>query len=126
MISPVTQAKVDISVKNNATVTDAFQFDPDGGVTWSFTGQNFLMEVKGDKDDTTPLLTFSTDAGTIVVDNAITRVIHLLMDDNVLRAALVPGTYVYDFVMYSNDVVPIRVNLMGGKFRVRQGVTGDE
>lgn len=126
MISPVTQAKVDITIKNNATVMDAFQFDPDGGTTWSFTDQHFLMEIKGDKDDTVALLTFTDADGSIVVDDAVLRVLHLKLDDNLLRAALVPGTYVYDFVMFDESVPPIRVNLMGGKFIVRQGVTGDE
>lgn len=121
----VTAAKVDMVVKNNSTWMDAFKFGTDGDTTWNFNGQTFRMDIKGNKDQTVALLTLLSSNGTIVVDDPIQRILHLNVPDTTLRAALVPGEYVYDFIMIDTSIPPVRVPLMQGEVKIRQGVTGD-
>jgi hypothetical protein len=77
--------------------------------------------------DPAPLLTLSTDDGTIVVDDPIQRVIHLNVPDTTIQAALNPGQYVYDLVMSTvgtpMTAPPIRTPLMHGTVCVNSGVT---
>lgn len=120
-----TSAKVDMVITNNATWEDAFQFGVVGDTSWNLAGQNFRLDIKGNKEQIDPLLTLSSVAGTIVVDDTTQRIIHLNVRDIVLAAALVPGEYVYDLVMFDFSTPPIRVVLMEGKVRVTQGITGD-
>lgn len=119
-----TSSEVNIITPNNVTLEDAFKFGTDGDTTWSFTNQNFRMDIKGSAYDDTALLSLTSGVDEIVVDNAITRVLHLNLDEATLQAALVPGCYVYDLVMYDNSTPAVRVVLMHGKFIVTQGVTG--
>ena len=117
-----TVAIVNITALNTATLQEAFQFDPTG--TWTFTGQSFHMEVKASRDDVaTPLASWTSAGGTIVVDDAINRVLHLNVSEAALQAALPVGEYVYDLVMFDTSVPPIRVPLMQGNLCITQGVT---
>lgn len=104
---------------------DAFQIGTPGDLTWSFTGQNFRVDVKADRLSSIPLLTLSTPLGTIVVDDPIQRVLHFNVSEQILAAAnLVPGEYWYDLVMYDASSPSVRVPLMGGKLKVKLGITG--
>ena len=115
---------VDIIYANNTTLLDAFQFGLTTD-TWTLTGQNFKMEIKASRDDATPLITFTSGAGQIVVDDAINRVIHFNVPDTTIAAALQVGQYVYDLIMYDNSSPAVRTMLMQGHFYVKQGVTED-
>lgn len=133
-----TAARVDIVTSTNATWEDAFQFDPPpvvgqppppyypgggSGPAWGFTGQNFRMDLKTNLNASGPSLTLTSAAGQIVVDDLVNRILHMNVPESLL-AGLVPGTYLYDFVMFSGDIPPIRVMLMQGKFYLQPGITG--
>lgn len=120
-----TAACVDITVSDNATVQDAFQFGTPGDTSWSLTGMSFIMEVKQELEDLLPSLTFQTADNSIIVDDVVQRVIHLNLPDNVLRAALPPATYVYDLIMFDGSTPPIRTQMMKGRFTVEHGTTED-
>jgi hypothetical protein len=121
----ITSAIVDIIVSDNATVQDAFQFGTTGDTSWGFTGMTFKMEVKASRDDASPLVTWTSGAGQIIVDDAVARVLHLNVPDTVLQASLPPADYVYDFIMLDGSTPAIRTQLMQGKFTVCRGVTED-
>lgn len=119
-----TAACVDIYARNNVTLADAFQFGTVGDTTWSFTGMTFEMEVKASREDTAPLLTLTSGAGEIVVDDAVERILHLNVDPASLQAALPCGEYVYDLVMIDPAPTPdVLTELMQGRLFVKQGVT---
>lgn len=118
-----TAAIIDIAASNNVTLQDAFQFGDADDMSWSFTDQSFKMEVKASRDDIAPLLTLSSAASSIIVDDAVQRVLHLNLDETALQAALPNGEYVYDLVMFDASAPPIRVLLMQGRFCLGQGVT---
>src|ERR1035437_3854766 len=120
-----TSARVDIEITNNTTWNDAFIFGVVGDTSWNFSGQNFRLDVKSNKDQAAALLTISTPLTTIVVDDITLRVLHFDVQDTVVAAALVPGDYVYDLVMYDFSTPPVRVQLMSGKLKVTQGITGN-
>ena len=107
------------------------------GPAWNFSGQNFRVDIKGNAGQQLPLL--SVDNGVsgsslIIVDDYANRILHFNVSEAVLSGAtaatgatgtgLIPGDYVYDFVMYDNSSPPIRVVLMNGKFVVTNGITG--
>lgn len=117
-----TAAIVDIVAANTVTLQEAFQF----GLTtdiWTFTGQSFKMEVKASRDDAVGLVAWTSLGGTIVVDDAVNRVLHLNVSEAAIQAALPVGEYVYDLVMFDGSAPPIRSLLMQGKLFVTQGVT---
>lgn len=118
-----TCAIVDITVLNTGTWLDAFQFGTPGDTSWSLVGQNFHLEVKASRDDAAALLSLTTGAGTIVVDDVVQRVIHLNVPMTAIQAALPVGIYVYDLVMYDGATPPVRIPLMQGEIEVKQGVT---
>lgn len=118
----VTSAHVDLAIDNNGTWQDAFQFGTPGDTTWTLSGQHFLMDVKRDRYDASSLLSLTTGGGTIVTDDVTQRVVHLNVTAAAIQAALPPGSYVYDFVMI-DDTTGVRVPLMHGHVRVRQGVS---
>lgn len=120
----ITRATVNLVIENNATWLDAFQFGTVGDTTWSFVGQNFRLDVKGNKDQTAALLSLTSAAGTIVVDDVVQRVLHLNVPETSITAALHPGEYIYELVMFDNSVPAVRVPLMGGKLIVEQGIAG--
>lgn len=126
---PVSSARVDLVASTNATFGDALQFDPPvagaTGPAWSFSNQNFRLDVKPNLETTLPLLSLTSAAGEIVVDDVTERILHFNVPDTVLAAALIPGTYIYDFIMFDNSVPPVRVQLMHGRFVVTDGITGD-
>jgi hypothetical protein len=112
-----------MEITNNATWEDSFVFGDTGDVSWSFTGQHFVADIKGTADDPNPLLSLSDIDGEIVVDDAVQRILHFNVDDATIQQSLGLGCYVYDLVMYDTSVPPIRVVLMHGKLQVCQGVT---
>ena len=128
-VGPVS-AFVDLITQNNASFTDAFQFDPPpNGVTGATGGAwtlypNMRLDIKGNYSQGTFLLSLTTDAGEIVIDDAVQRVIHFNVPESTITAALLPGRYIYDLIMYDNSTPPIRIPLMHGEFVVAQGVTG--
>ena len=74
-----------------------------------------------------------TGQNLIVIDDVNSRILHTNVPDTVLTGnvtgttgatgvGLVPGTYVYDFVMYDGSNPPVRVMLMEGKFVLKEGV----
>ena len=144
-----TSARVDISTVNNATWEDAFQFDPTGptgsqpsfwppGVTgpaWTLTNQNFLVTIKGNLLQSTPLLqidTGVTGCNLIVVDDVNSRILHMNVPDVVMNGftgavgctgqGLIPGWYIYDFIMYDQSHPPVKIALMHGRFQYADGV----
>lgn len=119
-----TCARVDLLIFDNVTFEDAFQYGVTGDTTWSFTGQNFRMDIKGSEEDTTFLLSLTSGAGEIVVDDAVTRVLHFNVPEATISAALTPGEYVYDLVMYDGSTPAVRVGLMRGTLCVVHGITG--
>jgi len=121
----LTASVLDILIANNVTFQDAFQFGVVGDTTWSLTGQAFKMEVKASRDDTTPLVTWTSAGGQIVVDDVVQRVIHFNVPDTAIVAGLPVGEYVYDLVMFDTSTPPVRVLLMQGRAFVGQGITED-
>lgn len=133
-MSAPSSAHVDLTVQNNATVQDAFVFDPPPGLTgvtggtgpyWTFDNKSFRLDIKGNKEQVAPLLSLTSGAGQIIVDSTSLRVLHLNVDEATLSAALVPGKYFFDFIMIDTSVSPnIRIPLMHGEFKVTDGITG--
>jgi hypothetical protein len=132
-----TAARVDLVTSVNTTYEDAFQFDPPAvpgqppppyypggatGPTWTFLNQNFRMDLKTNINASGPSLTLTSSDGQIVVDDVINRILHFNVPESAI--SLVPGTYIYDFIMYDGSIPPIRVMLMQGKFYLQPGVTG--
>jgi predicted secreted Zn-dependent protease len=134
-----TAAIVDVVAANNATWQDAFQFDPPSvtgqapppyyniygtGPTWGFTGVSFRMDIKTNINASGPSLTLLSSAGQFVIDDYTNRILHANVPESVLQAALIPGTYIYDFIMCDGSVPTVRTMLMRGKFVLVDGVTG--
>jgi hypothetical protein len=119
----LTAARVDMTIANNATFEDAFIFDQ-GATGWSFTGMTFKMEIKANKYDTTPILTWTSGGGQIIVDDVIQRILHFNVSDTVIQASLPVAEYQYDLIMLDGSTPVVRVSLMSGEIKVRQGVTG--
>jgi hypothetical protein len=117
----VTSARVDMSIDNNGTWSDAFQFGTPEDTTWTLDGQGFELDVQRNPYDVVPLLSLSTDNGRIIVDDPAQRVIHFLVSADDIQTNLPPGMYVYDLVMV--DGSDVRVPLMHGSLQVIQGVT---
>lgn len=111
----------------NASFQEAFQFDPPvSGVTpptWTLY-PNWRMDIKGYYEQTPALLSFTSAAGQIVVDDPVQRLIHFNVPESTLVGPLVPGEYVYDLIMFDNSVPAIRIPLAHGKFFLTDGVTG--
>ena len=120
-----TAALVNVVVANNATWSDAWQFGKVGDTSWDLTGQNFKLEVKASRDDVTPLATYTSGAGEIIVDDVTQRVIHMNVPDTTIQSDLPVADYVYDLIMYDGSTPPLRVQLMTGCLSVKQGVTQD-
>ncbi len=130
-----TSARVDMELSLNATWQDAFQFGDPTDTTWNFSGQKFWLDIKGNIEDTTPILRLVSTSETfvgfpylqnaIVVDDAVKRVLNLNVDMATLVNDLLPWqTYVYDLVMIDGSSPPVRVQLMHGKVKTVLGVTG--
>lgn len=117
----ITRAEVNLSVDNNATWQDAFQFGTAGDTSWDFASKTFHLDVKASRDDAAALLSLTTANTRIVVDDTVNRVLHFNVTEADLVAGLSPALYQYDLVMI--DIAGIRTVLMGGTVRVCQGVT---
>jgi hypothetical protein len=126
MPQAVTSARVDLITGNNTSFVDAFQFGTLGDTSWSFSGQSFRMDIKGNKvTQSSPLVSFTSGAGQIVVDDPVQRILHFNVAETVLSAAgIVPGEYWYDLIMFDGSSPAVRIALMEGKFKVYLGVTG--
>jgi hypothetical protein len=121
----VTMARIDIVTPDNATWTDAFQFGIVGDTSWSFTSQNFRLDIKGNKfTQTAALLSLTSGAGQILVQDAVQRILQMNVPEATLTGALVPGEYQYDLIMFDGSVPPVRIPLMYGQFKLVHGVTG--
>ena len=70
------------------------------------------------------MLSLTSAAGQIVVDDTVNRILHFNVPEATLTAVLIPGEYTYDLVMYDNSSPPVRIQLMHGCFRVEEGITG--
>lgn len=126
---PASSAHVDLVAQINASFQDSIQFDPPvAGVTgpaWTLTNQNFRMDIAANYETNTSLLSITSAAGQIVVDDATLRIIHFNVPEATMSAAgLIPGCYVYDLIMFDNSSPAVRVPLMHGKFYMRDGVSG--
>lgn len=132
-MSAPTSSNVTIIAQNNATLQDAFQFDPPPGLTgitggtgpyWTMDNKKFRLDIKGNHEQLTPLLSLTSDAGQIVMDSTSLRVLHLNVPESVLQAAMPPGRYFYDFIMYDASTPALRIPLMHGEFVLTDGITG--
>lgn len=117
----VTSARVDLSIDNNGTWSDAFQFGDQSDTSWTLAGCSFEADVQVNPYDTVPELSLTTANGRIIVDDVAQRVIHFSVSPDDLQASLTPGVYVYDLVMV--DALFVRTPLMHGSLLVTQGVT---
>jgi len=96
-------------------------------------GQNFRLDIKGNRGQTGPLLSI-TSPNQIIVQDPINRVLNFNVPPAVLTGltgmtgatgvGLVPGEYEYDFLMYDGSSPPVEVMLMDGKFYLKHGVSG--
>jgi hypothetical protein len=117
-----TSAHVDLSIDNNTTWSDAFQFDDPDDTTWTLDGCSFTLDVQVTYYDLEPKLSLSSAAGTILIADPIKRVIYFSVPAAAVQAGVLPGTYVYDLIM--TDALGVRTALMHGQLEVSQGVTG--
>lgn len=127
MIQAVTQARVDIEMQSNASFQQGFQFGNVGDTSWSFSGQSFRMDIKANKwiAGSAALVSLTSGAGQIVVDDPVNRILHFNVPESIFSAGgVIPGEYDYDFIMIDGSNPPVRVPLMGGRFKMGQGVTG--
>src|SRR5438105_2035982 len=122
--SNATSAEVNFKISNDATWNDAIQFGPlADGTSWSFpAGATFLMDVKRNRFDATPLLSMTTANGRIVTLDVNLRLIQFNVAITDIIANLPPGDYVYSFVMDDPITTPSqRTQLMHGEVCVGQG-----
>ena len=126
-----TASQVDVVTANNVTWEDAIQFDPPGAVpgvtgpTWTFQNQNFRMDVKTNINATGPIASWTSSNNQIIVQDINNRILSMNVPESQYSLlGMVPGTYLYDFIMYDGSVPPIRVMLMRGKFVLQEGITG--
>ena len=121
----VTAARIDIVTPDNTTWTDAFQFGIQGDTSWSFTAQNFRLDIKGNKyTQSVALLSLTSGAGQIVVQDAVQRILQMNVPEATLTGSLVPGEYQYDLIMYDGSLPAVRIALMYGEFKLVHGVSG--
>lgn len=123
-VHPPTSANVDISVAKNASFLEAFQFDDPTVTTWDLANKTFRLDIKGNFEQTSALISITSAGGKITVEDVATRVILINVDDATMQAALVPGEYVYDLIMTDTAFSDARTQLMHGKFTFAEGVTG--
>jgi hypothetical protein len=116
-----TSARELLTISNNVTWSDAYQFDDPTDTTWNLNGCSFELDVQRNPFDAVPLLQLSTANGRIIIDDTVQRVIHFNVPAADIQAALDPGVYVYDLVMI--DAFGVRWALMHGTVGVGQGVT---
>lgn len=118
----LTASRVDLAFLDSGDYYDAFQFGTAGDTSWNFNNKTFHMDIKGSSDDATPLLSLTSANGRVIVDDPINRVLHLYVPQATWEAAIVPGVYVYDFVMI-DGATTVRTPLMYGNLEDQHGVT---
>jgi len=117
-----TFTRVDIAINDNVWWDDQFQFGDPNDFTWTLNGLTFYLSVKRSDDDVTPLVTFTSAAGQIVVQDPINRILGMNVTDTAIRAALAEGKYVYDLIMVATANGQTD-GLMGGELFVEHGIT---
>lgn len=119
---PPTSAHVDITVAKNTTFSDAYQFDDPTVLTWDLNGKTFRLDIKGNFEQSPALLSITSGASQIIVDDPVLRILHFNVPEATMQAVLVPGCYIYDLIM--TDAAAVRTQLMHGEFVFAEGVTG--
>lgn len=127
MLSGQQPKRQDFDLYDNDDWVDPFQLG-DVNDTWSIAGMKLVAHAKVDATDATPVATFSTDAGTLLIVDAAARKWRF----NVAAAAVkgeLPvvnsdggNSYVYDVLLMSGDESS-RSRVMFGKIKRFQGVT---
>jgi hypothetical protein len=117
-----TSANVNIIVAKNTTFSDAFQFGSTADTTWTFSNKSFRMGLKGNFEQDNDTIVFTSDNAQIVVADAALRVIYFNVPHTTLQISLVPGIYLYDFIMI-DDTTDVRTQLMHGEFQFAEAVT---
>lgn len=120
--APPSSANVDITTPDNATFSEALQFDDPTVTYWNFTAKTFRMDIKANRWVSTNLISLTSGGGQILVDDAALRVLHFNVSDTVLAAAMPPGRYVYDLIM--TDADNVRTQIMHGEFHLSHGISG--
>lgn len=120
-VSPPSSARVKIVQAKNATFSEAYQFDDETVTQWDFLSKTFSMSIKGNYEQAAALLTLTSGAGQIVVDDTTKRILHFNVPMATLQAALVPGSYIYDLIM--TDAASVRTQLMHGEFVFTDAIT---
>ena len=143
-----TSSRVDIATSNNVTWQDAFQFDPTGptgnvpnfwppgftGPSWNLDNKSFVITIKGNRLQTTPMLIVDSGINpqAVVIADSNSRIVYTNVPDVVMNGVtgmsgvtgpgLIPGTYVYDWIMYDNQNPSVRIALQHGLFVMQDGV----
>ncbi len=120
--APPSSAHVDINTPDNATFSEAFQFDDADVTYWNFTDKTFRMDIKPNRWSDTILITLTSADSQILVDDAALRVLHFDVGPDTMRAAMPPGKYVYDLLM--TDINNVVTQIAHGEFWFSHGVTG--
>src|SRR5258707_11742195 len=96
-----TSAHVDFKISNDATWNDAIQFGPlADGTAWTFpAGSTWLMDVKRNRFDASPLLQLSVTNGRITVIDSVQRIIQFNVAIADIQTNLPPGEYVYSLIL---------------------------
>jgi hypothetical protein len=116
---------VNISVPNNVWFKNAFRFGVASDTSWSFTGKMFLCDLKADPTQTNADLALSSLASpepTLVVLDAIQRILAFSVKDTLIRNRLQVQPYFYDLIMVDTTTFE-RDALMQGMITFTQGVT---
>lgn len=120
--APPSSAHVDFNTPDNATFSEAIQFDDESVTYWNFTNKSFRMDIKANRWVNATLISLTSGGGQILVDDAAKRILHFNVADTVLAAAMPPGRYVYDLIMI--DDANVRTQLMHGEFHFSHGISG--
>ncbi len=114
--------RVDMLIDDNLWWTDAFQFGDPTDFTWDFIGTSFYLSIKKHDDDLMPVLALTSNAGQIVVEDTVNRILSMLVPDATIKASLSEGKYVYDLLMVTNATGQTD-GLMYGEIHVAHGIT---
>lgn len=116
-------ANVKIVTADNATFQESYQFDDEDNTDWSFVGKTFRMDIKANHDAASYLLSFTSGASEIVVDDTALRILHFNVAETQFDPDVIPpGEYSYDLIM--TDGSGVRTPLMHGVFVLTNGITG--
>lgn len=117
-----TSPRVEFGIALNVTWQDGFKFGDATDTSWNLTGRSFQMAVKGDVNDTVPLLLMTTANGRIVITDSPGRVIYFNVPPTDLQTMLVPGNYVCDLIM-SYGSPAVLTPMFSGTICAENGVT---